>query len=119
MHVMRRSPSNTRTAFFLFALHKTREKKRASTPSRGHAHLDAHVVDDAVVAVPQGRHEELVPEGGPVGPVIEQAHGHVGPRQNPGADLRHLRARRFGPLQKAAVAAQHLVWATAPGKKKG
>jgi hypothetical protein len=54
--------------------------------------LHAHVIDNAIVPIPQGSHEKLVPEGGAVGSVIEEAHRHVGPLQNAGANLRHFGA---------------------------
>mmetsp|Transcript_9284 Transcript_9284/g.20523 ORF Transcript_9284/g.20523 Transcript_9284/m.20523 type:complete len:201 (-) Transcript_9284:875-1477(-) len=71
--------------------------------------LDAHVVDDAVVGVAQGRHEELVPEGRPVRLIIEQTAGGVRAVGDGGADDVHRLGAGAGSLQEPTVASQYLL----------
>ena len=74
-----------------------------------HLALHADVVGDETGGVAEGGDEELVPEGGSVDAVVQEADRHVGPALDGSADLLDCLGIGLWTLQEAAVASQDLV----------
>mmetsp|Transcript_14820 Transcript_14820/g.56066 ORF Transcript_14820/g.56066 Transcript_14820/m.56066 type:complete len:377 (-) Transcript_14820:153-1283(-) len=70
--------------------------------------LDANEIHDAAVHVPKGRHEELVPEGGAIGLVVQQANRRIYPSSDARADDGDLLRVRVGTLEEAAISPEDL-----------
>lgn len=80
------APAPATTAAAAFAARRLRRRRaRSGIPRRGrgggigHDTLSRHVVDYPVLIVPEGGDEELVPEGGAVGLIVEETNRDVLP----------------------------------------
>jgi hypothetical protein len=71
--------------------------------------LDSNIVGDVSRSIAQGSNEELIPKGGSVDAVVQQADRHVGPFLDGATNLFDGLGVGFGTLQETAVAAQNLV----------
>mmetsp|Transcript_6595 Transcript_6595/g.19461 ORF Transcript_6595/g.19461 Transcript_6595/m.19461 type:complete len:293 (-) Transcript_6595:1266-2144(-) len=71
--------------------------------------LHPHVIRDVPRRVPEGGDEKLVPEGGAVNAVVEQADAHVGPVLDGASNLLDGLGIRLRTLQETAIPTEDLV----------
>ena len=71
--------------------------------------LDSDIVGNVSRSIAQSRNEELIPKGGSVDAVVQQADRHVGTFLDGATNLFDGLGVGLGTLQEAAVAAQNLV----------